>query len=225
MDRVINKTNEAYVAAERIIDMVKSAGFDITNPYSIINADWSMLPADMMFNYGASRLVIWDEDYCDYVIKIPLKADYEKYCQHEVEIYNAAVKEGLADSFAWCACYAEPTYTDGKIDTSGIYVMEYVYCDGDTNSDDVWIYGYQQYCSERGLDSSSYDYADEYNEWSYNGVDEDLTLDYVESYIPGELIRAFVVFMSKWHITDIHTENIGRIGNRVVMLDYAGWNW
>ena len=225
MDRYLNRINEAAMAADRIINMVESAGFDITNPYSIIdNADYTNTPADMRYSYGASRLVIWDEDYCDYVVKIALNESYEKYCQHEVEVYEAAVKEGLADSFAWCMCYAEPCMNDDFYNP-GIYVMEYVDCNEDCNADAVWEYGYNQYCSERGLDSSNYDHADEYNNWSYDGVDEELTLDYVESYVPGELIRAFVVFMSKWHITDIHTSNIGYIGNRIVMLDYAGWNW
>ena len=69
---VYSKEFEAFMAAERIIDMVRSAGFDITDPYSILNADYSMFPYDMEYSNGASRLVIWDSDYCDYVIKIAL---------------------------------------------------------------------------------------------------------------------------------------------------------
>ena len=227
MDRLLNRINQAARAADRILEMVDCAGYDITDPSSIINyANYSNMPNYMQFSYGASRLAIWDTEYCDYVIKVALDERYEKYCQHEVEVYEAAVKEGLADNFAWCMCYAQPQYDDeGEYETPGIYVMEYVDCDEDVNMDEVWKYGYSQYCKERGLDSSSYDYADEYDEWSYDGIDEDLTLEYVESYVPGELLRTFVVFMSKWHITDIHTQNIGHIGNRVVMLDYAGWNW
>ena len=137
MDRLLNRINEAAMAAERIINMVEGAGFDVTDPTSIINSwDYCSMPDGMQYAYGASRIVIWDEDYCDYVIKIALSEDYEKYCYHEVEVYEAAVKEGLADNFAWCMCYAEPQYDDeSKYETPGIYVMEYVDCNEDVNMD------------------------------------------------------------------------------------------
>lgn len=225
MDRRINKMNEAFIAAERIVNMVEWAGFDLTDPNSIINyASMSAMPDNMEYSYGASRLVIWDNDYCDYVIKIPMIEKYEKFCQHEVEVYAAAVKEGLEDSFAWCMQYSQPYGSDDDY-VPGIYVMEYADCNEDVNIDEVWKYGYSQYCKERGLDSSSYEYADDYNEWSYDGVDEDLTLEFIESQLSEEQRKAFNVFMMKWWITDIHTMNIGYVGSRAVIIDYAGWNW
>ena len=225
MDRRVNRINEACIAAERIINMIESAGFNIADPHSIIYGDYSVFPRDMQYAYGASRLVVWDEDYCDYVIKIALNEDYEKYCQHEVEIYEASVREGLSDKFAWCMCYAEPRYDDeNKYETPGIYVMEYVDCNEDVNMDEVWKYGYSQYCKERGLDSSSYDYADDYDEWNCE-EDDELVLEYVESQMSDEQRRLFNVFIMKWWISDIHNQNIGHIGNRIVILDYAGWNW
>lgn len=222
----MNRYLQACAAAERIINMVESAGFDVTDPTSIINSwDYCSMPDGMWYSYGASRLVIWDTDYCDYVVKIALDEKYEKFCQHEVEVYEAAVKEGLADTFAWCMCYAEPQYNDeGEYKVPGIYVMEYVDCDEDVNSDEIWKYGYSQYCKERGLDSSSYDYADDYDEWNRE-EDDGLVLDYVESQMSDEQRRLFNVFMMKWWISDIHNQNIGHIGNRIVILDYAGWNW
>lgn len=222
---ILSREFEAHIAAERIIDMVRSAGFDITNPYSIINADWSMFPDDMRFGYGASRLVIWDEDYCDYVIKIALHEDYEKYCQHEVDIYEAAAKEGLADKFAWCCCYSEPERC-GDMYMPGIYVMEYVDCDEDAVYDSAWVYGYKSYCEMKGIDSSNYDHAEEYNNWNWRAADDnEMIMDYLEGQVSEEKIRAFNVFMAKWQITDIHSQNVGFKGNRMVMVDYAGWNW
>ena len=226
MDRLLNRINEAARAADRIIDMLECAGFDITDPNSIISyPNYMNMPGDMKYAYGASRIAIWDEDYCDYVVKIALDEKYEKFCQHEVEVYEAAIKEGLADTFAWCMCYAEPQYNDeGEYKVPGIYVMEYVDCDEDVNSDEIWKYGYSQYCKERGLDSSSYDYADDYDEWNCE-EDDELVLEYVESQMNDEQRRLFNVFMMKWWISDIHNCNIGHIGNRIVILDYAGWNW
>ena len=226
MDRLLNRINQAAMAADRIIDMLEYAGFDLTDPYSIISyPNYMNMPGSMTYAYGASRIAIWDEDYCDYVVKIALDERYEKFCQHEVEVYEAAIKEGLADTFAWCMCYAEPQYNDeGEYKVPGIYVMEYVDCDEDVNSDEIWKYGYSQYCKERGLDSSSYDYADDYDEWNCE-EDDGLVLDYVESQMNDEQRRLFNVFMMKWWISDIHNQNIGHIGNRIVILDYAGWNW
>ena len=226
MDRLLNRINEAAMAADRIINMVESAGFDLTNPNDMLTyPNYMNMPGSMTYAYGASRIAIWDEDYCDYVVKIALDEKYEKFCQHEVEVYEAAVKEGLADNFAWCMCYAEPQYNDeGEYEVPGIYVMEYVDCNEDVNSDEIWKYGYSQYCKERGLDSSSYDYADDYDEWNCE-EDDELVLEYVESQMNDEQRRLFNVFMMKWWISDIHNQNIGHIGNRIVILDYAGWNW
>ena len=227
MDRLLNRINEAAMAADRIINMVECAGFDVTDPTSIINSwDYCSMPDGMQYAYGASRLVIWDEDYCDYVIKIALSENYEKYCHHEVEVYEAAVKEGLADNFAWCMCYAEPIYDDdGEYDAPGIYVMEYVDCNEDEVADTTYKHGYEEYCESHGLDSSNWDSIDEYDRW-YEGDSEDRVLDYMESLMPSEYKRMFEVFMCKWWITDIHEQNVAlRPDGSMVIVDYAGWNW
>lgn len=220
---VYSKEFEAFMAAERIIDMVRSAGFDISDPYSILNADYDMFPYDMEYSNGASRLVIWDSDYCDYVIKIALDQKFEKFNQHEVEVYRAAVKEGFADNFAWCACYQEPMICDDWY-VPGIYVMEYVDCDEDAVADTTYKHGYEEYCETHGLDSSNWDSIDEYDKW-YEGDSEDRVLDYIESLMSSEYRKAFEVFMCKWWITDIHEQNVGFKGNHMVMIDYAGWGW
>lgn len=227
MDRLLNRINEAAMAADRIINMVECAGFDITDPSNIINyTNYSNMPEGMQYAYGASRIAIWDEDYCDYVVKIALDEKYEKYCQHEVEVYEAAIKEGVADNFAWCMCYAQPQYDDeGKYEIPGIYVMEYVDCNEDDVEDTTWKYGYEQYCSLNGLDSSDYNSADAYNDWN-QGDTEDMVLDYMESLMSSEYRRTFEVFMCKWWITDIHSQNVAlKPDGNMVIIDYAGWNW
>ena len=227
MDRLLNRINEAAMAADRIINMIECAGFDLTNPNSILDyPNYMNLPDGMQYAYGASRIVIWDEDYCDYVIKIALDEKYEKFCQHEVEVYEAAVKEGLADNFAWCMCYAEPIYDDdGEYDAPGIYVMEYVDCNEDTVADATYKHGYEEYCEMNGLDSSNWDSIDEYDRW-YEGDSEDRVLDYMESLMPSEYRRMFEVFMCKWWITDIHEQNVAlKPDGNMVIVDYGGWNW
>ena len=219
---------EAFMAADRILTMVESAGIDLNNPYDFLNSHWTYdLPYDMQWNNGASRLVIWDEDYCDYVIKVALCEKFEKFNQHEVEVYEAAVKEGLADNFAWCTCYSQPQYDEfGEYVAPGVYIMEYVDCDEDAVYDSTWKHGYEEYCAMKGLDAS--DYSDEqirsYDDWNC-GEEDDMVLDYIESSMSDSMRKAFCLFMMKWWITDIHYQNVGFVGNRMVMVDYAGWNW
>ena len=224
MDRLLSRINEAVMAAERIINMIECAGFDITNPNSILDyPNYMNVPDGMQYAYGASRIVIWDEDYCDYVIKVALDEKYEKFCQHEVEVYEAAVKEGLADNFAWCMCYSDSYYDEDRY-VPGIYVMEYVDCNEDTVADATYKHGYEEYCEMNGLDSSNWDSIDEYDRW-YEGDSEDRVLDYMESLMSSEYRRMFEVFMCKWWITDIHEQNVGFKGSNMIIVDYAGWNW
>ena len=127
--------------------------------------------------------------------------------------------EGFWEAIDWC----EEHY--GKIDAPGIYVMEYMDCNEDEVSDAAWTYGYKQYCSANGLDSSNFDSADEYNDWN-EGEHEGQILDYMESQMTSDYRRAFEVFMCKWWITDIHEQNVAlRPDGSMVIVDYAGWNW
>ena len=218
MDRYL----KACQAAERIINDVVASGFELCDAESIIRNGYSYLPDHIQYAYGASRLVLWDVEYCDYVVKIAQDEHCEKYCQHEVEIYEAAIKEGVADSFAWCACYREPDWDEGE---PGIYVMEYLDCNEDEVYDDAWCHGYKEYCRSHGLDASNYDNASQYDNWNKSD-DSDLVLDLLESNMSNEYRRMFEVFMCKWEITDIHQGNISCLcdGHRKI-VDYGGWGW
>ena len=212
---------EAYRAAERIVNSIVSAGFDLADTESIIMNSYN-LPDEIQFAYGASRIVFWDVDYCDYVIKVPRHRNYERYCQHEVEVYNAACEEGLSDCFAWCAQYAESDYDN---DVPGIYVMEFLYCNEDEVYDSPWTRSYKEYCDERGLDSSNYDAADDFDEWCYD-EESSMILECIEAGMTQEKRRAFSIFMTKWMINDIHRGNAALDDNdHMVLTDYAGWGW
>ena len=216
-------SDEAFRAAYRLVNACEAAGVNLSDPNGIACGLYDeYLPDDMSYNSGASRVVIWDE-YCDFVLKLPLSEYYEKYCQKEVDVYNDAEDAGLADHFAWCGCYGEPTICDDYYNP-GIYVMEYIYCNEEDVYDSAWKYGYETYCKERGLDSSNYDAADDYNDWNY-GEEDDMVLDCIEAHMDNGTRRAFNVFMMKWCINDIHTANAGICDGRLVLVDYAGWNW
>lgn len=219
MDRI----TEAFEAAKRIVDMVEDFGLNITDPEDIINSYAEGIhPSGMYCDWGASRLVIWDDD-CDFVIKIARDEVYEKYNRREVEIYTAAVQENIERNFAWCACYCEPC-EDDDFYNPGIYVYEYLEHDRDKIDDEVWVYGYKEFCSENGYNSDSYEYASEYNSWRTED-EEDEALDYFMSDMDMREREAFYIFFRKWHINDVHLGNYSWRGNCMVIHDYAGWNW
>ena len=215
----MNRSFEAFLAAQRIIDTLESYEVDIHNPESIIYMDYEYFPTEIHLNYGASRLVLWDENY-DYVIKIPLSMYDEKYCQHEVEIYAAAVDKGLEHHFGWCECFLEPT--DCSV---GIYVMEYLDGCEDLIYHDAWTYAYEHYCEENHLDSSSEEIAEDYIN-SYDGdKDNEILMDYFKSEMDIKEATLFERFIDRWHINDLHVGNYLLRNNKMVICDYAGWGW
>jgi hypothetical protein len=216
MDRRI----EAFEAAQRIIDECVDYGFDLTDPESILKLGRrGQYPCGLYMNWGATRLVIWDE-YEDYVLKIAIQDYYEKYNAHEAEIYWAAEGEGngVSESFAWCDCYIEPT-----VDAPGIYVMEYVNCDEDRVIDDSYTYGYKRFCEDNGYDPDDEESADAYSDYYYEDSDE--ILDYFMSDMSDKERQIFWTFFSEWRIHDVHCQNIGFRGNKPIICDYAGWGW
>ena len=50
MDRLLNRINQAAMAADRIIEMLECAGFDITDPNSIISyPNYMNMPESMAY--------------------------------------------------------------------------------------------------------------------------------------------------------------------------------
>lgn len=215
----MSKSFEAFLAAQRILDTLESYEINIQDPESIINMDYEYIPKEIHTNYGASRLVIWD-DNCDYVIKVPLSMFDEKFCQREVEIYAAAVDKGLEQHFGWCECFIEPTSS-----SLGIYVMEYLDGYEDEVYDGAWSYAYRTYCEENHLDSSSEEVAEDYANTYDSDNDNDILIDYLKSDMTDNEATLFDRFVSKWHINDLHVGNYLMRNNKLVICDYAGWHW
>ena len=217
----IDRTTIAFHAAERILEELESAGINYTDLESLYNV-YNVLPEGMYMTSGASRFVFWDMNF-DYVIKIAKCEEYERYNKREVEVYSAAVDEGLESNFAWCACYI-PSCEDDDFYNPGVYVMEFLDGSDEEVSDSAWDYGYKQYCEERGLDSSSYDHADDYNDWSYDEDNETL-MEFFLSQMDSKEAYEMDKFISKFHINDLHSSNYLFRNDSLVICDYAGWGW
>ena len=216
----MDRTIEAFAAAQRIINTLERNGIDPLNADDIIDNVYFSIIDNLVCNYGGSRVVVWDDE-CDYVIKIARNGYYEKYCQREVEIYEAAIEEGLEENFGWCKCYIEPTE-----ESVGIYVMEFLDGTEDDIYDSAWSFGYEQYCNEKGLDAFSEEIRKEYSDSYDYEDDERVLIDFFKSRINNfKLVTALDRFISKWQITDIHEGNILFRNGRMVICDYAGWGW
>lgn len=212
----MDRFTEAYNRIHELMNILMEAGFNINDPWSFESLD---VPENIKFATGATRLVVWDEDNPDYVAKIALTEDDEKYCIHEVELYNAAVEAGLEEHFAWCA----EIYDYG---VHSVYAMEYLDCDSELIDSESYQWGYERYCWDNDLDSESDNSKQKFSDyyWSH-GNWENLVLDWFEDKLIKPVAAKFDEFINDYDISDIHTGNVGYRGKQLVLCDYAGYGW
>lgn len=215
----MNRTVQAFEAAQRIINKLEQADVYISNPEDIIDNP-NCLPDDMHYSYGASRLVIWDDE-CDYVIKIARDKYSEKYNQREAKIYQAAIEEGLEESFAWCACYYDSVEWEDEY-IPGIYVMEFLEGEEDDIYEHAYENGLSNYCKSHDIEHPTSETYDDYE----SSIDEnEEIMELIESTMPQEKRGLFERFIIKQDISDVHGGNVLYRNDTVVICDYAGWGW
>lgn len=212
MDRFL----DAKYRIRQLMQVLEDAGFDINDPWSFQSLE---VPDYIRFATGATRLVVWDEENPDYVAKIALAVDDEKYNQHEVELYRAAVEAGLEEHFAWCEeiyCYGERS----------VYAMEYLECNYDDIDSESYEWGFKRYCSSANLDPNSDDSREKYGDVYWQSADyEELVLDWFEDKLIKPIAAKFDSFIYEYEISDVHPGNIGRRNGQLVLCDYAGYGW
>lgn len=187
------------------------------------------LPKDFNFKYGygVSKLVIIPEDE-NFVIKIPFIGDCDEetgiiynykyankdkercwdYCFTEMLYYNIAKKNRVAEILAKTRYIGKiqeyPIYTQQKVET---YYSRYKCKIDISNSKETKIKEKTIYskCSKKNIDIFNIkwimDVFDYYGENKFDKI-----IDFVNE------------------LQDLHNGNIGYIGNRPIILDYAGWN-
>lgn len=212
-----NRTISAFMAAQRIIDTLEKGGFYTYDPRHIEDNSYC-LPDNLHCDFGASRVVIWDENY-DYVIKIARTEDDERYNKREVEIYEAAVAEGLEESFGWCACYHEPSEWDGEY-VPGIYVMEFLDGDEECVCERAFSCSFEKYCEIHSIDNPTVETVSSYE--SEVNPDEEV-MNLIKATIPESKHSLFDKFVRIQDITDVHSGNVLFRNDTVVICDYAGW--
>ena len=213
-----NRCKEAKVRVDAIFQELEELGFDVYRPLSINDIE---LPSHLGYDYGVCRLVVWDCNYCDYVVKFPIDSSDIKFCEKEVDIYKDAEEEGVEEAFAWCKCIYAPEEIG-----NGIYVMEYVNCNEDEISDEVSESAYRRYCEDYDREVDDDDAREEFFQ-DYYGEDEmdDLYDMFLNGLRDWQLRNKVDTFVSEQDINDIHCGNVGYRDNQLVLCDYAGYGW
>ena len=212
----MDRFTEAYNRVYELMNILNDCNFNIDDPWSIECID---LPFNIHYDMGATRLVVWDEDNRDYVAKIALSNDDEKYCVHEVELYNAAEKAGLAAHFGWCAeiyCYGNKS----------VYAMEFLDCNYEKFDTLTYEWGYENYCEEEQLDSTLESSRREFSNCYWGSeLQYNIVLDWFEEQLSKNIVGLFDNFINSHGIDDIHPGNVSFRGTVPVLCDYAGYGW
>lgn len=220
----MDRTAKAFEAAQRIINTMREAGFedlrDLISPTRTIDT-----PDFIQWEYGATRLVVWDDE-CDYVVKVALEPCCERYNKKEAEICAAAEKEGFGDMFGWCKQYLPP-HGEKEYYVPGVYVMEFLEGCEDDVIDSTYERGYKEFCRSNELDESDFDSRDLYDEYREEvGIEEqgEITDLLVEGMSVSETYD-FNSFLYDNDINDLHSANVLMKNGRFVICDYAGYGW
>lgn len=185
-------------------------------------------PNEMDYAYGASKIVLMEED-ADFVFKIPFNGQYERsydeddypmddfsfndftgapfgihewdYCETETVVYKMAAAAGLAE------CFAKTEYA-GDVDGYPVYIQEKavifnLYPTHHSIEENTHT---KERCGEMGVSTS--------------GIDICWITDFIE-YHGEEMLKKFLEFIVEKNIGDLHTDNIGYIGDRPVLIDYS----
>lgn len=209
----------------KIIDALCSCNL---SQIEVTEYNWDYIVDDFIYaygknvsnNYGATKGVLIFDDL-DFVIKIPFSGYYIdndyigftgsefgwNYCEDEIKYFNLAKEQNVEQFFV------QTSYLT-SIDGYPIYIQNYI--------------------PEIGLRCS--DYAIKTSEESKTKVrsiceEKNLTLPMnvqwlgrALEYYGEEALVKLLIFIKNLHLDDFHSDNIGFIGKRPIILDYAGFN-
>lgn len=140
------------------------------------------------------------------VIKIPFNYEIKDYCKIEFENYQAAVNEKVDE----CFC---PIWFEG--DYRGIPIYAADLCN--TNQDDHLETIEEVY---RASGKSKEDF-DNYLDDEY--YDKEGGAAFMRALLTNEMWEKFWSFCQRHHINDLHTGNVGLLGDKPVLIDFSGY--
>ena len=169
------------------------------------------------FFIGTSRfvMVINDSFGYSYVLKIPFTANGVKGCRKEEKIWKDAEDCGLDFAFARTELFKSYDYKwrDGVREFTSLDVFICDRADVDLNT------------LESSASSSSSSDSDLNSETSDFDFDDPMTLaDDAMVNEWGDFYPLLQNFLKLHKVNDLHMENVGYIDDKLVVIDYAGYN-
>lgn len=192
----------------------------------------SNLPDDLKYHYeyGATKLVIILPD-CNFVIKIPFSGSYQEFYQDDTERYEEEYVEftnAESEICNWDYCKVEANY---YILAEFAGVEKYfakTECIGAINNYPIYIQQKAEIFSEikdpntysKEKKSSTREKCNKEKLWCFNACWLSDLLDYCGD----EDFKLFMSFLRDNKFDDLHSSNIGYIGEKPVLVDYSGFN-
>lgn len=247
----MDRTMQHFISIlNQMIENNKFFAFYFQSPFSLEDNEgmaWDYnVPRNISFYSGATRAVISDSEW-DEVVKFDLDT-YESEvspCAAEAAVYEAAINARLAQ------CFVKPRFIGTYVKTIKAYpVSLFENCDDecldlteDGFIDKVEELGYDEddmrevtirlplYAYEKAtnIGCTCDEYEDEEGQiaQSYDSPlterAEEVAASFVHEYGEG-LYAELSSFLREWDINDLHCGNVGWIGDRFVLIDYAGYH-
>lgn len=204
-------------------------------------------------NFGISRGCLIDDEY-SYVVKFDLYNAYHDdiydMCSRERIFYSTAVKENLEQYFVrpvYIGNYVKEIYTYTFEDVGGICQEEYDEKTAEIELQKELDYNLAQGCPLQKeniqivIPLYAYERADHFNPCDYDFSEESENIAEQRSASPlaqrSKFVGAVFIddygieefdrlsnFLKKNNINDLHCGNIGIIGSKSVIIDYAGFH-
>lgn len=245
--------NEIFAHFSSILDTMldTSLYFDtfFQRPFSLPediegSIDDEAVPENLSIHFGASRGCIVDNAY-DYVVKFDVEEDNEGcVCEREYHIYQHAKEMGVADYFAESIYLGTYVKKIMFYDCSSVnyYVDNYYY------DPECYEKSFMEHEDEFGsiheivISIPLYAYPKAKHHYpSCVGNDEEIcktaarkimsplrenlsvAIEFIHEY-GEEAYHTITDFLYNENVNDIHFGNVGNIGDRYVIIDYAGYH-
>lgn len=248
----MDRTMQHFISIlDQMIENNKFFAFYFQSPFSIeVEGELQYgynVPCDISFYSGATRAVISDSEW-DEVVKFDLDTYNAEVspCAAETTVYEAAVNAHLD------RCFTRARFIGTYVKTVKAYPLSlFENCD-DENLDlaeedfidkvkelgfdegdmrevtiKVPLYAYEK-ASNVGWTCNEYEDEEGEIAQSYDSPlterAEEVAASFVHEY--GEEVYAELSsFLREWDVNDLHCGNVGWIGDRFVLIDYAGYHY
>ena len=163
---------------------------------------------------GAYRFCLIAED-CDYVLKFSWDFEGEEDgCDTEVDIYKEACERGFAEFFA--KPYKIGPIENDFLTTCDFFLMEKAEVNTSRIAESCSDLHYNKLYTTLKDREKNLDYMNDIFE------NNDTVEVFIEYYLNNlELLEDFIDFVNEIGLVDLHEYNIGFIGERPVIIDYA----